>query len=78
MELYNQVLADDWHRAPAAFTFCTDVWVLLGLHLLHVCKWALEGLAFKIMFTVFQINVTNVKTSAPVLVQSVSQFEVKK
>lgn len=60
-----------------AFKCCTAVWVLLGLHLLRICKSAREGLVFQTMFTVFQINITNLNESASVLTQSASEFEVK-
>lgn len=51
---------------------------LLGLHVLRICKWTWEGLVFKIMFAVCQINIINLHESTLVLIQSASKFEVKK
>lgn len=68
-----------------AFKFCTNVWGLMRLDLLRICKSARKELNFwgliphlvsQNMLTLCQINSINESTS--VLVQSASEFGVKK
>lgn len=50
------------------FKFCTNIWVLMCLHLLHICKSAMKELKFWVLipdlvskhtFTVCQVNSIN-------------------